>query len=576
MAKVGEAFIDIRARLTKLKSDLNKAHGIFKKKMQQMGSAAKAFALSVQSAMRAARTAILALAAAIGGVLYLTVKQEEAEAKLAAAMKASGFAAGFTTKEMMKLAMAYREVTAKGEEEIMTAMAVLSTFVNIRGPQFIEAMDVLFDLANLFGGDLQTNAVRLGMALNAPAEGLTRLTRAGVSFSEQEKKTVKEMVAMNKVAEAQMFMLRLVKEQGVEGLARSYAETLGGKLSLIKEYLEDIVQAFGEVVTAGAPWDEMMLNLKVAGDWIKDNGDTVRDIVWEIGEAAVEFGTAIWELVKSLGEMLSKLDELTGHPALGIIKAIGDFYGQGGGFGMSPMQDPTLGRGDGGTIDPLSLSPEDFAALMEGTYVPPEQVGVMDKFRGAMDDIRDSADAYIETMRKKEVADNASAIAELKRSAALDDLNKASAPFNEVSKGIAERFMKATGQDELLKQWQLNEWLSEQWKAIDEYEDRLLAAGQMTGDWTDKLKELRQALLATAEAEKKGIVGTNQMRTVAASYQQRVSGVVGDVSVDNRFSNQGMKQASTERTAMGMLSVLIQIKDLIEDQKTTDAAASYG
>ena len=81
MAKIAEAYVELFARMDRLKKGMARAGNLVRKGMAKMTVAVKAFAAATRTAMPQARLALLAFAGAVAGVLYLTAQQEKAEAK---------------------------------------------------------------------------------------------------------------------------------------------------------------------------------------------------------------------------------------------------------------------------------------------------------------------------------------------------------------------------------------------------------------------------------------------------------------------------------------------------------------
>ena len=532
MAKVGEAYVELFAKMDRLKKDMSKAGNLVKKDMKRMAMAAKGFGAAVSGAMRKARMAILALIGAMAGVLHLTAQQIKAEVRLAAAMKATGNAAGFTVKQMKEMATALQFVLGESDEAIMGAQAILSTFVNIRGRQFVETMEVLADLKVLFDTDLKGAAIQLGKALNDPIIGMTALTRVGVSFTEQEKKTIKEMMAMNKVVETQTFMLKILQNQGIKGLSRALAESLPGRLALLKGMLGDLVQAFGKAVTAGIPWENLLGRVLAATQWMEKNGDKVKEIFWAIGKAIAAVLKAIvigvYHAIKAISDLVQKISK--------DRATIGAFFG-----GLE-------GTPGGSTTMYPSMSTEGI--------LPTEVKTAMDAF-GEMfqNKVRDSREELEKF--KNEAKDTVPPLIALKEGA--------EEAFRKLGRAISTKFFTTMGRPDIAKRLEITQAVNEQMKAIDEWEQKLKGAGKWTQLWAKDLRALREALLITAEAERRAIDEQNRsnMTSVAAGFTERFAGI-GRVKLDTGFNQSNMRTVSTEGTAKQQLTTLTQIRDILE------------
>lgn len=211
---------------------------------------------------------------AIAKTLGLAQTQELAEKKLAATLEATGHAAGFSAGELKKYAAELQGVTNIGDEVTINAQAMLATFRNIRGDEFTRATELMLDMSAVMDTDLKSAAVQLGKALNDPAQGLSALTRVGVSFTEQQKEQVKQMMAVGDIAGAQKLILEeLAGEFG--GAARAMADPL----TQAKNLFGDVGEEIGK---------QMLPTLRSLADAALEAGQW---LTWAGGEAGSMIGT---------------------------------------------------------------------------------------------------------------------------------------------------------------------------------------------------------------------------------------------------------------------------------------------
>jgi hypothetical protein len=132
------------------------------------------------------------------------------------------------TQRLLAFAEAQEGVTAIDGELIKQSQAKLLTFKNLAlsadeaGGTFDRATKATLDLAEVFQGDAPRAAVMLGKALENPTKGISALTRVGVTFTEQEKKTIAALVESGKMFEAQDIILQAIEKQ-VGGTAEATA-----------------------------------------------------------------------------------------------------------------------------------------------------------------------------------------------------------------------------------------------------------------------------------------------------------------------------------------------------------------
>jgi hypothetical protein len=185
--------------------------------------------------------------------LSLYDTQERAQAKVTQAIKSTGGAAGFTAGELFRNASALQELTRFGDEEILNGVtAQLLTFTNISGDQFQLAQARALDLATTLDGDLRSASIMVGKALNDPVKGLTAMSRAGVTFSEDQAKVIKALAQTGDLAGAQTLILaELEKQYG--GQAQAAAEAGLGAMDQLSNAWGDLKEEVGAVVAELLP-----------------------------------------------------------------------------------------------------------------------------------------------------------------------------------------------------------------------------------------------------------------------------------------------------------------------------------
>lgn len=170
-------------------------------------------------------------------------------AQLAAGIKSTKNAADVSVKSLLDRAGAIQAMTGQTDDSIVSAQSLLLTFTGISnaGPEkiFDRTTVAAANMAARMGGDASSNAMLLGKALNSPADGLARLTKVGVTFTDAQKDLVKQMVATGDTAGAQSIILdELEKEFG--GSAEAAGKSLPGVLERIRRGYEDVTQTVTE------------------------------------------------------------------------------------------------------------------------------------------------------------------------------------------------------------------------------------------------------------------------------------------------------------------------------------------
>jgi len=220
---------------------------------------ARAMKASVAGGFLQAQMAIQAIKMVTGTIGAMMTSAREAERsgkKLDAVLSSTGGAAGVTGDEIRQLAGDLQRVTDFEDDATIGAAGVLATFTQIRGDTFKSAIVAAQDLSSVMGQDLQSSVVQVGKALNDPIKGITALSRVGVSFSEQQKQQIKQMMQVGDIAGAQAVILgELQKEFG--GAAQAVSDPFTRMGNVIGDIGESIggailptLQAVAEMVAS--------------------------------------------------------------------------------------------------------------------------------------------------------------------------------------------------------------------------------------------------------------------------------------------------------------------------------------
>lgn len=172
---------------------------------------------------------------------------EDAQVKLAAVLKATGFTAGLTAKQLDQFANELENSTLQSAEAIKDASSILATFKSVAGDVFTDAIRRAADLSAVFGQDLSASATQLGKALESPVEGLSALRRVGVSFTDAQKEVIAKLVETGQQAEAQRVILKTLADQ-VGGAAEAQRkETLTGAFTGAYNAIGDMLQRWDQI-----------------------------------------------------------------------------------------------------------------------------------------------------------------------------------------------------------------------------------------------------------------------------------------------------------------------------------------
>lgn len=232
--------------------------------------------------------------------------QEEAEAKLAQTIKATGQAAGLTTKELTDMATALQNTTKFGDEAIIGAESLLLTFKDIGGDVFPRALESILDVSEAMGQDLKSSTVQLGKALNDPIGGISALTRVGIQFSDTQKEMIKGFVEAGDVASAQGVILEELESQ-FGGVAAAAADTASGSFVQLENATGDLKEAYGSLIADGMkPMNQALL--EIVANWTEaiNKQKEARDLMEDFKDGSIDTEMSLAELESTLEGLIKK------------------------------------------------------------------------------------------------------------------------------------------------------------------------------------------------------------------------------------------------------------------------------
>lgn len=253
---------------------------------------------------------------------------QQAQAQLAAGVASTGMAAGLTTNELIELSGELQRLSGVEDDAIQKAEGVLLTFTKIGRETFPAATKATLDMAARLGTDLGSAAIQVGKALNAPIEGITALSRAGIQFTEQQKDQIKTLVEGGDVLAAQRIILAELETQ-FGGSAAAARNTFGGALDAAQNAAGDLSEELGagllpglgdlvEQFVAVAESDGAVNLMAGFGAVLGASLGTLGDFVRGVGEFAEELA-AIGPLLSEINPLLAFFVAASGLGAVANI-----------------------------------------------------------------------------------------------------------------------------------------------------------------------------------------------------------------------------------------------------------------
>ena len=285
-----------------------------------IAAAAKSFAGPIAAAFGAM---------AIGNFLKDSVAEARESQKVGAVteqiIRSTGGAAKLTAGQVGDLATAISNKTGMDDEAIQSGANLLLTFKNVRNEVgkgndvFSRATAAAADLSAAGFGSVENSSKMLGKALNDPLKGISALGRAGVTFTDQQKKQIETLVKSGKTLEAQKIIMGEVESQ-VGGVAAASA-TMGEKVGVaFGNFKEKIGTALLPILDKFGNWflEKGLPALERFGKWFTEKGvPALQKIGDKVGEFVGWLRDDLWPAIqKGYQEVLpaikSALDTVTG------------------------------------------------------------------------------------------------------------------------------------------------------------------------------------------------------------------------------------------------------------------------
>lgn len=240
-AVIGALRADLGANIASFQSDLGKAADSlksFSKTAKQIGRECE----EIGKQMSIAFTLPLTILGTES--VKRATDAAQAMAGLKAAIASTGNASGKTAEQLEASSKALRNMSTFQDDDILKGVTTnLLRFGNVQGDVFDRAQKSIVNLSAALGGDLQSNTIKVGRALNDPIAGVTALSRIGVQFTEQQKEQIKALVQSGQGMKAQGLILDTL-EQKYGGAAQALRDATPG--AALKNAWDDFTETIGQ------------------------------------------------------------------------------------------------------------------------------------------------------------------------------------------------------------------------------------------------------------------------------------------------------------------------------------------
>lgn len=253
----GEA--KVRATLARVKSSADQTAASTAKTGSAFARLAKSLLPAVSAAIALRRAFNLVKTA-----YNEAVEGTKAMDMMTATLNATGKSAIYTTEELAKMADELQWVSNFSDDDIMSgAITSLLRYNDVSKDIFKRSVQLTADMA-AGTKDLSGAAKTLGLSLDDPILGMSRLRRASVSFTETQQEMITALVESGKKAEAQEIILTALESKYAGAAAAAmtaseqmkkawseYLQAMGEKTKPVLDGVMDGIAQFLVVITNG-------------------------------------------------------------------------------------------------------------------------------------------------------------------------------------------------------------------------------------------------------------------------------------------------------------------------------------
>lgn len=243
MATAGSIVVDLLMKTGSFETDAQRASRAAQKNFKEIEKQAKATADGINKAFSGLLSGAvfgIGVGTVFNKFIQETKNAQNEQAQLAAVLRSTGQAAGYSLDQLNKMATGFANASLFSEGEINQAQTRLLSYTGIVGEEFPRAMQAVIDMSARLGVSVEQSAETIGKALDIPSQGLTALSKQGFRFTEDQKKLVEQLEKAGKTAEAQGIVLAAL-ESSYGGAAAAARDTLGGALQALQNQIDSLM-----------------------------------------------------------------------------------------------------------------------------------------------------------------------------------------------------------------------------------------------------------------------------------------------------------------------------------------------
>jgi len=208
-----------------------------------LGKIGQGLKTGIGNAAKIAAVGVGFLALQLRAGIQELIEWEDAQLQVNAAIKSTKGVAGVTSKAVEDLADKYADLSLVEDDVILGAQAILLRFPKVTKDVFEPALKASLDLSQAMGTDLTSATRMVARALDDPISGISKLTRAGITFTEEEKKKIARLQETGRTLDAQNLILRKL-ERRFGGSAQNATRGFRGQVKLLNDRVKDLQATF--------------------------------------------------------------------------------------------------------------------------------------------------------------------------------------------------------------------------------------------------------------------------------------------------------------------------------------------
>jgi len=232
----------------------------------------------VNPGILAAGVSVAALGTAMFKSTRIAIEFEVQMKSLEAVVQATGARAGFTAKNLNKIAEQTAKDTLASTTDARKAITILAQYRNIQGQTLEDALVAAQDISAAFGINLVRASQLLGRALNDPLLGIETLNTRTQIYSKTELAAARQTGEFNKTLETQNEILKRLKDT-VGGLGVAQSETIAGKEDYTAQLHEELALQANLATYYGPAVELYNKGLQVVIGALKKRNDLERHIL---------------------------------------------------------------------------------------------------------------------------------------------------------------------------------------------------------------------------------------------------------------------------------------------------------